>query len=85
MGRRLAKTGDDACDRSAHRDPVVEERKRKADLIRGLAHGEPVRERLPERAPGAFGQRLVSKRGERLHGAEPPAQAAEQQDAGCFH
>ena len=85
FGRRLAKPRDDACDRRAHLDSVVEERKRPADLIRGLANGEPVRERVSERPPRAFRQRLVTERGERLHGAEPPAQAAEQQDAGCFH
>jgi len=78
---RRAQAGDDAGQRRAERDTVVDHFERQLELP-ALTDREPLVAGFPEHAPTALGERLAAEARVRLRRPEPPALAADEQHAG---
>ena len=66
-----AQPRDDACDRRANHEAVVEKWERKVEAVRLLPHRYPLVAGLPQQAPGAGREGLARQFRQRLRAAEP--------------
>jgi hypothetical protein len=81
VAARGAQSRDDARDRRAYRELVVDDRKRKCEAVARLSHRDPLVADLTEQAPGSLGERLASEARESLGRAEAATRPADQEDA----